>query len=88
MNYLIVFALISFLILIHELGHLIAAKLLNIPIERFSIGFGPTLWAIGKGKTEYRLSAFPIGGYVLLKITHLIFSLSSLSCYLGLNLLL
>ena len=41
MNYLIVFALISFLILIHELGHLIAAKLSNIPIERFSIGFGP-----------------------------------------------
>ena len=68
MNYLIVFALISFLILIHELGHLIAAKLSNIPIERFSIGFGPKLWAFGKGQTEYRFSAFPIGGYVLPKI--------------------
>jgi regulator of sigma E protease len=68
MNYLIVFALVSFLILIHELGHLIAAKLLHIPIERFSIGFGPKLWSFGKGQTEYRISAFPIGGYVLLKI--------------------
>jgi len=68
MNYLIVFALISFLILIHELGHLIAAKLSAIPIERFSVGFGPKLWAWGKGQTEYRLSAFPIGGYVLPKI--------------------
>lgn len=65
MNYLIVFALISFLIMIHELGHLIAAKILHIPIERFSIGFGPKLWAFGKRQTEYRISAFPIGGYVL-----------------------
>jgi regulator of sigma E protease len=68
MNYLIVFALISFLILIHELGHLIAAKLLHIPVERFSIGFGPRLWALSKGQTEYRMSAFPIGGYVLPKV--------------------
>lgn len=70
MNYLIVFALISFLILIHELGHLIAAKLSNIPIERFSIGFGPKLWAFDKGLTEYRFSVFPIGGYVLPKIVN------------------
>ncbi len=68
MNYLIVFALIGLLILVHELGHLIAAKLSNIPIERFSIGFGPILWAFGKGQTEYRLSAFPLGGYVMPKI--------------------
>ena len=68
MNYFIVFALISFLILIHELGHFIAAILSQIPVERFSVGFGPKLWAFGKGQTEYRLSAFPIGGYVLPKI--------------------
>jgi regulator of sigma E protease len=68
MNYIIVFVLISLLILIHELGHLIAAKLLHIPIERFSIGFGPKLWSWGKGTTEYRVSALPIGGYVLPKI--------------------
>jgi len=68
MNYLIVFVLINFLILIHELGHLIAAKLSNIPIELFSIGFGPKLWSLQKGQTEYRLSALPIAGYVLPRI--------------------
>jgi regulator of sigma E protease len=60
--------LISFLILIHELGHFIAAKLSNIPIEIFSIGFGPKLWSIRIGQTEYRISALPIAGYVLLKM--------------------
>jgi regulator of sigma E protease len=68
MNYLIVFVLINFLILIHELGHFIAAKLSNIPIEIFSVGFGPKLWSFQKGQTEYRLSALPIAGYVLPKI--------------------
>ena len=71
MDYLVVFILISFLILIHELGHLIAAKLSNIPIERFSIGFGPKLCGLKKGKTEYRLSVFTIGGYVLPEIKNL-----------------
>ena len=68
MNYLMVFMLISFLILIHELGHLIADKLSNIPIELFSVGFGPKLWSFWKGQTEYRLSALPIAGYVLSKM--------------------
>jgi regulator of sigma E protease len=65
MNYLAVFILINFLILAHEFGHLIAAKLSKIPIERFSIGFGPKLWSFKKGRTEYCLSALPIAGYVL-----------------------
>jgi regulator of sigma E protease len=60
--------LISFLILIHELGHFIAAKLSNIPIELFSIGFGPKLWSFRMGQTEYRISALPIAGYVLPKM--------------------
>jgi regulator of sigma E protease len=68
MCYLITFMLISLLILIHELGHFIAAKLLDIPIELFSIGFGPKLWSIRIGQTEYRISALPIAGYVLPKI--------------------
>ncbi len=65
MSYLIMFMLISFLILIHELGHFIAAKLSNIPVQIFSVGFGPKLWSFRKGKTEYRISALPIAGYVL-----------------------
>lgn len=68
MNYLAVFILINFLILVHELGHFIAAKLSGIPIEQFSVGFGPKLWSFRKGQTEYRLSALPIAGYVLPKI--------------------
>ena len=68
MSYLIMFMLISFLILIHELGHFIAAKLSNIPIEIFSVGFGPKLWSFRKGQTEYRISALPIAGYVLPKM--------------------
>ena len=68
MSYLIMFMLISFLILMHELGHFIAAKLSNIPIEIFSVGFGPKLWSFRKGQTEYRISTLPIAGYVLPKM--------------------
>ena len=68
MSYLITFMLISFLIFIHELGHFIAAKLSNIPVEIFSIGFGRKLWSIQIGQTEYRISALPIAGYVLPKL--------------------
>lgn len=71
MNYLAVFILINFLILVHELGHFIAAKLSGIPIEQFSVGFGPKLWSFKKGRTEYRLSAFPVAGYVLPEMKNL-----------------
>jgi regulator of sigma E protease len=56
--------MLSVLILIHELGHLIAAKGLGIRVLRFSIGFGPKLLGVEAGGTEYRLSALPFGGYV------------------------
>ena len=68
MSYFIMFMLISFLILIHELGHFIAAKLSKIPIEIFSVGFGRKLWSFRKGQTEYRISTLPIAGYVLPKV--------------------
>ncbi len=71
MNYLAVFILINFLILVHEFGHLIAAKLSGIPVEQFSIGFGPKLWSFKRGDTEYRISAFPVAGYVLPKMKDL-----------------
>ncbi len=68
MNYFFAALLIGFVILVHEIGHLIAAKGVQIPISTFSIGFGPKL--IGKkwGGTEYRLSLIPLGGYVLPEI--------------------
>jgi len=63
---IILFVLVVFLLLIipHELGHFIVAKLSGMRVEKFSIGFGPKLFGIKRGQTEYIFSAFPIGGYV------------------------
>jgi len=55
---------IGFLIFVHELGHFIMAKKSKVRVEAFSLGFGPTLFSFTRGETEYRLSAFPLGGYV------------------------
>jgi regulator of sigma E protease len=52
------------MIVIHELGHFIVAKLLGIAVETFSVGFGPRLIGFRVGETDYRLSAIPLGGYV------------------------
>lgn len=55
---------IGLLILVHELGHFLVAKKTGVRVERFSIGFGPVLFSVKKGETEYCLSAIPFGGYV------------------------
>jgi regulator of sigma E protease len=55
---------IGLLILIHELGHFIVARLCGVGVERFSIGFGPVLLRWRGKATEYCLSAIPMGGYV------------------------
>src|SRR5438094_8661697 len=52
------------IIVIHELGHFMVAKFFGIRVETFSVGFGPRLIGFQKGETDYRLSAFPLGGYV------------------------
>ncbi len=57
---------IGLLIFVHELGHLLAAKKGKIPVEKFSIGFGPPLISKKIGETEYRLSLIPFGGYIKL----------------------
>jgi len=64
-SYLSAAFVIGLLIAIHELGHLAAAKLAGIPVERFSIGFGPKLVGFERGGTSYWLAAVPFGGYVL-----------------------
>ena len=51
------------LILIHELGHFLAAKASNIRVLEFSLGMGPTLWKRQGKETLYSLRLFPIGGY-------------------------
>lgn len=68
MSYLTIAALIGLLILIHEAGHFWAARLMGLPVARFSIGFGPRLWGWERGGTEYRISVLPFGGYVLLAL--------------------
>lgn len=61
---LIVILVLGGLIFVHELGHFIANRALGIGVVTFSIGMGPKLASFKRGKTEYRLSWFPIGGYV------------------------
>jgi regulator of sigma E protease len=56
--------LVGVLVLIHELGHFVAAKLLDVKVLRFSIGYGRPLVRIRLRETEYQVGAFPIGGYV------------------------
>ena len=52
-------------ILVHEWGHFWAARHCGIRVEEFSIGFGPRLFAWGKGETRYTLRLIPLGGYNL-----------------------
>ena len=61
--YVIAILLFILLILIHEFGHFIAAKLLGVRVNEFAIGMGPKLIKWGKGETKYSVNAFPIGGY-------------------------
>lgn len=66
--YFILAALVlGILVLVHELGHLLAAKLVGIEVESFSIGFGPALLKRRWGKIEYRIGVIPFGGYVRIK---------------------
>ena len=52
------------MVLVHEWGHFVIARLFGVRVEVFSIGFGPRLFGIKRGSTDYRLSALPLGGYV------------------------
>jgi regulator of sigma E protease len=54
----------TILVLVHELGHFLTAKYFGMRVERFSIGFPPTILGRNYGRTEYALGALPLGGYV------------------------
>lgn len=58
------FLLLGLLIFIHEMGHFSVARFFGIRVEIFSIGFGKTIFKKKWGDTEYRISIFPLGGYV------------------------
>jgi regulator of sigma E protease len=56
--------LVGVLVVIHEAGHFVAAKLLDVKVLRFSFGYGRPLVRVEVGETEYQIGVFPIGGYV------------------------
>ena len=49
---------------LHEIGHLVPAKLFGVKVTQYMIGFGPTIWSRTKGETEYGVKAIPMGGYI------------------------
>ena len=64
MSWLYVFFGFCLLIILHEAGHFAAAKMTGMPVERFFLFFGPTIWSFKRGETEYGVKCIPLGGYV------------------------
>jgi membrane-associated protease RseP (regulator of RpoE activity) len=61
----VVAVLVAFfvMIMLHELGHFVAAKRSGMKVTEFFVGFGPRLWSVTRGETEYGVKAIPLGGY-------------------------
>jgi len=64
MSVVIFIIILLALVLIHELGHFVVAKLFRIRVDEFAFGFPPRLFSITKGETRYAFNLLPIGGYV------------------------
>jgi regulator of sigma E protease len=56
--------LIGVMVVVHEFGHFAVAKLCAVRVESFSVGFGPRLFGIKRGDTDYKVCLLPLGGYV------------------------
>jgi regulator of sigma E protease len=67
MSWLVSLLVLSALIFFHELGHYFAARLMGVYVETFSIGFGKKLFSFNAYKTQWSISAIPLGGYVKMK---------------------
>ena len=63
-NWVLVIAGFAALIVLHELGHFMAAKATGMRVERFFLFFPPKLLSVRRGETEYGIGAIPLGGYV------------------------
>ncbi|MDQ3985849.1 MAG: site-2 protease family protein [Actinomycetota bacterium] len=61
---LIFIVAILVVVMVHESGHFLVAKLFGFKAPQFFVGFGPTLWSFRKGETEYGVKAIPAGGFV------------------------
>ena len=63
--YIIAFIFVlGVMILIHELGHFLAARYFNVKVDAFSFGFGPRLFGFKRGDTDYKVCLLPLGGFV------------------------
>ncbi|MBI3665991.1 MAG: RIP metalloprotease RseP, partial [Acidobacteria bacterium] len=63
-NIIAVIFVLGVMILVHELGHFLAARYFDVRVEAFSFGFGPRLFGRRRGDTDYRVCLLPLGGYV------------------------
>ena len=63
---LLFFVLIMVSIALHEIGHLVPAKIFGVKVTQYFVGFGRTIWSRKRGETEYGFKLFPLGGYVRL----------------------
>ena len=63
MYILIAILMFGVLIFVHELGHFLTAKALDVQVNEFSICMGPALWKKQRGETLYAIRCIPIGGY-------------------------
>jgi membrane-associated protease RseP (regulator of RpoE activity) len=61
---LIVILAVIAMVMLHELGHFVAAKRSHMKVTEYFLGFGPRLWSFRRGETEYGIKALPLGGYV------------------------
>jgi regulator of sigma E protease len=64
---LIFIVILAILVLVHEIGHFVAARKLGVAVEEFGFGFPPRLWGKKCGETTYSINWIPIGGFVRLK---------------------
>jgi membrane-associated protease RseP (regulator of RpoE activity) len=55
---------VGVIVIVHEIGHYSVARLFNVRVQVFSFGFGPRLFGVRRGETDFRCSAIPLGGYV------------------------
>ena len=60
------FGILLFLVVAHEFGHFLTAKLFKIKVLEFGVGFPPKIWGKQLGETEYTVNALPLGGFVRL----------------------
>src|SRR5260370_26385396 len=56
--------LVGVMVVVHEFGHFLVAKLCGVRVEAFSVGFGPRLFGVKYGDTDYKVCLLPLGGYV------------------------